>query len=471
MVSCGPAPARRRRLLRAAALVALLVLAAAAAGLRPAPAAADVVERLDTILYRAGLQGPDTGVFVWDISAGREVYAQHATAPLAPASNLKLVTSAATLLNWGQAHRIPTLLLTDAEIPPDGALQGDLYLRGGGDPSLSTLRYQRHELGLHTASIEGFVRRLKAKGVRRVLGAVVGDDSWFDRRRVVVTWEPWLQDQCGRLGALSADESLRDGNRVKGPALHAAQLLTDALKRSGIKVDHAARTGVTPADATLLARQWSAPLARLLRRLNKDSDNFFAEVLLKGLGRDLYGEGSTDAGLQVSRAVLDELDAAPGSYRLADGSGLSYDNRLTPALLVDLLVAMYRRDDWDVFHDSLAVAGVDGTLEDRLRGTPAQGNAHAKTGSLRITAALSGYVDSADDQVLAFAIITNGDPVDYWSTGKAHDKLVAALARAWLREPALSRGAPSGRQQVMGAAEARSTPSRALAVRPQTPSS
>ena len=98
------------------------------------------------------------------------------------------------------------------------------------------------------------MRRLKAIGVRRVHGAVVADDSWFDRRRIVVTWKPGLQEECGRLAALSADEGLRDGNRLRSPALYAAQLLTTALRKAGIKVDDRPRLGTTPAGA----RSWRA---------------------------------------------------------------------------------------------------------------------------------------------------------------------------------------------------------------------
>ena len=388
-----------------------------------------------------------------------------------PASNLKLVTSAAALLAWGEDYRIPTQLLADDGPSPGGTLAGDLYLRGLGDPSFSNLRYQRHELHLRTASIEGFVRRLKADGVRRVHGAVVADDSWFDRRRVVVTWKPGLQEECGRLAALSVDEGLRNGNRLPSPALYAAQLLTAALRKAGIKVDDRPRLGTTPAGAQLLARQWSAPLGRLIRHMNKESDNFFAEILLKGLGRDLYDEGSTDAGLQASRNVLAQIGADPGEYRLADGSGLSYENRLTAGDIVELLVAMYRRDDWHAYHDSLALAGVDGTLEDRMEKSAAAGNAYAKTGSLAVAAALSGYVTSADGHLLAFSILSNASDLDYWRTTKAYDTIVATLAASHLEGEARLRDTPSARQHVMSATGADFVPGRALVPSVEVPAS
>lgn len=205
--------------------------------------------------------------------------------------------------------------------------------------------------------------------------------------------------------------------------------------------------------------------------MDKDSDNFFAEVLLKGLGRDLYDEGSTNAGLQASRDVLAQIGAEVGSYRLADGSGLSYDNRLTTGDIVRLLVAMYRRDDWSVYHDSLAVAGVDGTLEERMEHTAAAGNAYAKTGSLAVAVALSGYVTTADDHLLAFSILSNGHDLDYWRTTRAHDAIVAALAAGRLGGEPRLRSTPTERQHVCGAAGAAYITGRALVPSVEVPES
>lgn len=452
----------RRRLTLLPLAAAALALAAVVPGLWPAAAAADVAGRIQSILHKKHLDRRGTAVFVWDLHTGRQVYSQYPTTPLVPASNLKLVTAAAALQVWGKDYRIATQLLTDGEMSPAGTLDGDLYLRGLGDPSLSTLRYQRRELHMRTASVEGFVRRLKAKGVRRVTGAVVADDSWFDRRRVCAAWRPGLQDECGRITALSVDEGLRDGNRLRTPALYAAERLTKALRRAGVKVAHKPRLGETPAGALLLARQWSAPLDRLIRRLNKDSDNYFAEVLLKGLGRELADEGTTDAGLQALRDALARVGADPASYRLADGSGLSYQNRVTAGDLTRLLVAAYRRDDWPAYRDSLALAGRDGTLEDRMERTAAAGNARAKTGSLDIAASLSGYVTSADDHLLVFSIISNASDLAYWDTIKVHDAVVTALASGRLGGEPRVRATPSTRQQVTGAVAAGFVTGRAL---------
>ncbi|MFA4965992.1 MAG: D-alanyl-D-alanine carboxypeptidase/D-alanyl-D-alanine-endopeptidase [Thermoleophilia bacterium] len=436
------------------ALAALLVVAAAGASLRPAPAAAGAPAAITAALEKNGVAGPGTGVYVWDLDAARRVYARAATTPLTPASNLKLATAAAALVYWGPEHRFTTELYVPNVPVYQGVLYGDVYLKGYGDPSLSTRAYQRGALHLKTASFERFARRLRGLGVRQVRGRILGDESWFDRRRTVAAWKPGLEDECGRLSALTGNESLQEDKRVAAPATHAARLLGRALKAVGIKVSGRPGTGRVPAGARLLAAQRSAPLGELLQHMNKASDNFFAETLLKGLGRDFYGVGSTESGAQLTAATLAAAGLAAGSYRVLDGSGLSYDDRLTATGLVQLLGALRQRDDFRTLYDSLAVAGQDGTLRERLRGSPAEGNAHAKTGSLNIAACLAGYVTSANGHRVAFAILVNGDPADYGAATGAQDAIVAALARAELPGDPVIRVTPMQRQNAVSAFEA-----------------
>jgi D-alanyl-D-alanine carboxypeptidase len=169
--------------------------------------------------------------------------------------------------------------------------------------------------------------------------------------------------------------------------------------------------------------------------MNQMSDNFFAEMLLKGLGKDFYGEGSTKAGTKASKDSLHALGIATGTYVIQDGSGLSYGNKLTAAGIAEVLGAMRQRDDFDVYYDSLAIAGEDGTVDDRMRGTAAGGNARVKTGTLNIACCLSGYVESANDHLVAFSILMNGGSVGTsgWAAAThTQDVIVAALAKARL---------------------------------------
>lgn len=423
---------RVRCLVPLAVVLLLLALAAAVAGLRPATAGANLSSTIDGILARHGVAGGGTGVCVRDFDTGRLIYARHATTPLAPASNMKLVTAATALKTWGAEFRFTTELFGPDVPIYGGVIYGDLHLKGYGDPSLSTLGYQRHELHFATASFEKFAQRLRALGVRKIEGRVLGDESWFDKQRFMAAWKPDLRLECGPLAALSGDEGLDDGNRVASPAVYAARLCTNALRKARIKVTGAPGTGKVPATASLIRRQYSARLGAVIKHMDKESDNFFAEMLVKGLGKDIYGKGSTAAGVKVLQSTLRASGMTPARYRVQDGCGLSYGDRLTAEGVVSLLGDMWLRPEFRPYYDSLAIAGVDGTLDERMRGTAAAGNAHAKTGTLDIAVCLSGYVESADKHRVAFSILVNGGSVSWGEATAAQDAIVVALAKASL---------------------------------------
>ena len=449
----------RQRPARVTLLLSLLVVALACAGaLSPAPAAAGVDDSINAALQSAGLAGPGTGVYVWDLDAALPVFESNASTELAPASNLKLVTSAAAFMDWGADHRFSTeLYAPDVPVTAGGVLFGDLYLRGLGDPSLSTREYQRKVFDMTTASFETFAKELKRDGVRKVKGTVVGDWSWFDKLKTVPSWKDGLQLECGPLSALSGNQGLENGNRVSAPATYAAKLMTKALVAAGVKVKGKPSTGLVPDTARLVDQQYSAALRGVLKHMNKDSDNFFAETVLKGLGKDFYGEGSTAAGTRASKEALHALGVKTGTYVIQDGSGLSYGNRLTAEGVVKVLGAMRQREDFDDYYDSLAIAGKDGTLHDRMRGTAAAGNAHAKTGTLNIAMCLSGYVTSANDHLVAFSILMNGGSLGSsgWGTAAtAQDKIVVALAKASLPGETVLAATPVLRQHSVSAVEA-----------------
>jgi D-alanyl-D-alanine carboxypeptidase/D-alanyl-D-alanine-endopeptidase (penicillin-binding protein 4) len=442
------------RLLLFAAL--LLVLLALDAGL-PASAAAGVRGKITATLRNSGLDGSATGVYVWDLTAAREVYAHNARTELVPASNMKLVTSAAALLDWGPSHRFATeLYVPDAPVSASGVLDGDVWLRGLGDPSLSTRVYQRQILDMTTASFQSFARALKAAGIKKIRGRVVGDASWFDKLKEGPTWKDGFALECGPLSALSGNEGLNEGEPVRAPARWAAALLTAACRDAGIKVKGTPGTGVVPATARLLDRQYSAALPVLLQHMDQHSDNFFAEMLCKGLGKDFYGEGSTAAGTVANEDALHVLGVQDGTSVIRDGSGLSYDDRLTALAITQVLGAMRQQDDFDVYYDALAVGGESGTLEYRMRGTAAAGNAHAKTGTLDIAVSLSGYVESANEHLVAFSILLNGDAVGTsgWAEAtEAQDTIVADLAEARLPGEPVLTATPALRNFSLSAAE------------------
>jgi len=216
---------------------------------------------------------------------------------------------------------------------------------------------------------------------------------------------------------------------VSDPPLFVARRFKAILERNGIDVVGGAFAGRVPAGSLRVHTVYSAPLSTLLKVVNKDSDNFFAEMLLKGLGREVEGQGTTAAGLEVVRANLRALGLPDGSHRLTDGSGLSYSNRLTPAGVSRLLRAMCRREDWPAFRASLAVAGRDGTLRTRMRGTDAAWNFRGKTGTLRVASCLSGYETTANGHQVVVVMLMNGSPVDVYHARRAQDRIAVALAK------------------------------------------
>jgi len=399
----------------------------------PGVAAAGIKDRIGATLARYGMGGSGTSVAVYDLTAKRAVYQLRPDALRLPASNEKLVTSSAALAAWTASFRFSTQLFIDAPGPgADGVVDGDVYLRGLGDPTLSTASFQKRRYGMETGDIHDFVSRLQTLGVTRITGRVVADDGYFDAARSVSTWRPSMTAYCGPLSALTLNESFsNDGGFVADPALAAAGALTKQLRAAGIRVSHAAARGVAPDTSTLAYTERSATLARVLAAMNKPSDNFMAEELLKGLGAGFGTGGTTVAGAGVAQQFLESVGIGDG-FRIRDGSGLSYQDKLSVRTVLKILGAMAKRPDFAVFRRSLAIAGVDGTLKDRMRGTAAAGNVRAKTGTLNAASSLSGYVTTADGHKVSFSMLMNGDPVPLTQAHAAQDAVAVLLARATL---------------------------------------
>lgn len=371
-----------------------------------AATAARVSARLDRALSGAGTR---TGVFVRDLRTGATLFSARATTPRVPASVEKLLTTSAALGRFGPLARLNTDVL--ATLPVDAArhTSGDLVLLGGGDPTLDRARLDAlaHDV---------------ARRVRRVDGAVIGDESRFDALRggPRTNWA-YDSDVEGVLGALTLG---RGWSRSGGPALAAARTFAHLLRVRGVRVTGRTRVGVRPAAGTRVARAPSPTMAELAARINVPSDNFYAETLLKDLGASFAGAGTTPAG---ARVVAADAAALGAQAIVVDGSGLSRANRIAPREVVDLLGTLHR----DVvvgppFKASLAVAGRSGTLARRMRGTPAAGVCRAKTGTLDGVSTLAGYCTRSGGVPVAFAVMMSGVRVD--RARAAQDRVVAALA-------------------------------------------
>lgn len=414
---------------RARVIVILMSLVLTLMLLTPAGAAASITTKIASALAEQGLAGSGTSVGVYDLTEKRCLYSLRWDVLRLPASNEKLVTSATALANWSATYRFGTQLFLQTTGPDeDGVLAGSVYLRGLGDPSLSTSAFQAGHLGIQTSNLRDFVARLRALGVTRITGRVVADDGYFDRSRAVSSWRPGMTAFCGPLSALTLNQGFGlSGDYVKNPSLWAATKLTKLLRNAGIKVTHSATRGTVPATAPLVYTESSATLGRLLAAMNKPSDNFFAEELLKGLGASFGGAGTTAAGADVANQCLKSIGVTKG-FRIHDGSGLSYANKLSAHAIIKILGAMRRRRDFRVFWNSLSVAGVDGTLKDRMKDTKAAGNVHAKTGTLSAASSLSGYVTSTNRHALAFSILMNGSGLPLARAHAAQDAIAEILA-------------------------------------------
>ncbi len=421
---------RIRRLVFKLTLVAIVGLALAA----PAAATATTLQtRIAAALKAHGFAGSTSDVRVYDLSTGRGLFAHDITTKRQPASNEKLVTTATALAKWGADHRFKTEMLTTGTLASDGTYTGMVFIKGFGDPTLSTSAYQTKVLRFKTSSVGDFVTALKKAGVKRIVGRVVGDDTYFDDLRTVGSWHADEISDCAPLSALCLNGDLSaSGGRLVDPARSFAQQLTSALIRNGVPVSGKATVWPTPAKAKLSYTELSAPLWRILAAMDKPSDNFIAEELTKGLGASFGGGGTTACGLKVDRAFLVSLGIPTKNFTLADGSGLSYGDRLSALDITILLRAMMLRSDWQTFYDSLAVAGVDGTLSDRMRHTAAYDNVHAKTGTLSVASNLSGFATSRNGHWLLFSVLLDTAPywIDLTAAHEAQDSIAIALARS-----------------------------------------
>jgi D-alanyl-D-alanine carboxypeptidase/D-alanyl-D-alanine-endopeptidase (penicillin-binding protein 4) len=367
---------------------------------------------------------------------GRTIFAHSPQDALAPASTMKLATALAALDVLGPDATFTTRFVSTKQ-PKNGVVDGDLYVVGGGDPLLTTSGYKTvfDDPDQFFEDFTALADTLKDAGVKEITGGIIGDDSRYDSVRWIPTW-PTRYQVGGTVAPLSA-LLVNDGstgyadtpndattNRKAGDSpLLFAQTLRTVLTTRGIKVGGGATTGRAPSDAKDLASFESVPVTKVLSEMITNSDNTTAEIVLKEIGLQAKGQGTTSAGTDAVKESLTRQGFDLNGLVMVDGSGLDTSDRMTCALDLALVAAVSKNGDLSA---ALPVGGRTGTLRKRMASTASTGRVRAKTGTLNGVNALAGFADTPQGNTLTFAFIHNG--TDIRTTGVADgftDRLMA----------------------------------------------
>ncbi|MDX6605101.1 MAG: hypothetical protein QOF23_1610 [Solirubrobacterales bacterium] len=388
---------RRLPLLLAAACAVLFLLSGTAQASR-------ACDQMRAWLQQGG--GPASGLLVVAAESG-EVVCGSAPGHQRPlASNMKLFTTSTALSRLGPETRIATKVFRDGRVDAEGTLHGSLYLQGGGDPTLGTPSfYDSYLAGLGT-NIFALRGQIRKAGIDSVSGRLYVDDSIFDRRRGVADSGYATSPYIGPLSGLAFNSGFAGSSSASGfasdPAKLAGSKLARSLRAAGVAVPAQVALRVTPPNAERVGIVRSPTLDRIVNTTDVYSDNFFAETLIKLLGARLGGAGTTAAGAAV---VSDFARQIGSGVHAVDGSGLTRSNRASPRQVVDLLLGMRQDPAGDDFIQDLALAGKEGTVDERMRGTAAYGRCRTKTGTITGVSNLSGYCFNKSGRVMAFSIL------------------------------------------------------------------
>lgn len=410
----------------------LLLLAAVAPANALAEGGAGICQALRHRLVLGG--GRASGLFVVDAETGRPVCARAAGRPRSLASNTKLFTTSTVLSRFGPEARLATKVVAEGPIDDQGVLHGNLYLKGAGDPALgSPAFYDAFHGGLGT-NLFALKSQLRNRvGLTAVTGRLYADDTIFDRLRGVAASGYATSVEIGPLSGLDFDSGFADSDAhafASDPAKVAARKLVGSLRGAGVSIRPQVALRETPEEnlrsngTRTVASVESPTMSALVDYTDVNSDNFFAEMLVKLLGAHFGGEGSTAAGTRV----VEEFAHAKGTgIHAVDGSGLDHGNRASPSQVVRLLEAMRESKAGKDFISDLALAGHEGTVADRMHGTAADGRCRTKTGTLTGVSNLSGYCFNRDGRVMIFSILMNGVR-DLNLAHAEQDRIAAAVA-------------------------------------------
>ena len=378
---------------------------------------AQLRSRLDRIVNRVPGQWSVLVQNQASVGQRQDLYANNPSTLLMPASNNKIFTTAAALTKLGGQYQFRTPVLGSA-IGPELAT---MRVVGQGDPSFST------------SQLRTLTQQLKQKGIRRV-NLLIGDDTVFRGEPYNPFWATRHRGEgyAAPVNSLLVNENNIFDSSVPNPGNYFVGEFRKILTTSGIQVIQSTLVKRTPASASEieLAAVVSPPLSQLISETNQNSNNVYAEAILKTLGRlqEPTSLDSSASGVNAVRQVLSSLDVNPNRYSMVDGSGLAERDRASAEAFVQTLQAMALQPEAQTFRRSLAVAGRSGTLINRMGNTSAAGVVSAKTGTLQGAVALSGYINAPNYSPLVFSMIVNSD--DSASTLRgAIDEMVVLLSR------------------------------------------
>jgi D-alanyl-D-alanine carboxypeptidase/D-alanyl-D-alanine-endopeptidase (penicillin-binding protein 4) len=491
MQEFAPSKAKQKpmkRLITALSLSLLLLLLSGEVQASKPNAVKQLQEKIERLLRLPELKVGFQGVLIRSLKDNSTLYSKNAENAFIPASNTKILTSAAALGLLGKDFSFTTYLKYGGTLR-EGTLKGELVLEGTGDPTFSLKDFQY------------LLRQLPQKGIKSVEGASISLQSAFEQESIGEGWsaddEPYAYQppvSGFNLNGNTYDLYISPGEKQGDPVAvktvpeipensirvyattgsreqitlipdHNDKILTiegtyplnakprttpfdtlavpnlvafwqyqflHAMKEIGIPLLGYKNSGIPITKP--LAEVKSPSLPTLLALMNKPSDNLVAECLFKAISHKLKGLGSWKESQKLTADYFKQIGLDPAQLSQRDGSGLSRQNLVSPNNIVRLLTLLSKSEDFPIFYASLPIAGVDGTLKYRMKGTLAENNCRAKTGSLSSVSSLSGYVTTAEGEQLVFSILMNNHLCPNSKARQLQDKIVALLAE-WRRKP------------------------------------
>jgi D-alanyl-D-alanine carboxypeptidase/D-alanyl-D-alanine-endopeptidase (penicillin-binding protein 4) len=352
--------------------------------------------------------GTRTALMIYNPLTEDTIISINASESMIPASNTKLFTTAVALELMGGDYLLSTRIMADDSDFSDGIIEGNIYIKGFGNPTFES------------DDLDSLVNELYRSGLRKITGDVVGDDTYFDN---VYSRDDWINDERANVNLPPISALVINRNRttvvrkrrgryrtyfvnINNPPLFAAKKLKEKLSSYGIEVDGNPVSLQAPDSVKNLVES-SISLRELLQKINKRSDNFLAECLFKTIGAVYSGQqGNSFFSTQAILSYIRDNGIYSEGTQIVDGSGISRFDQVTAGALTGLLEKIYFNiKNYQDFYNSLSVAGVDGTLKDRMVGTSAENNFRGKTGTLNGVSSVSGYITTADGDDLIVCII------------------------------------------------------------------